>query len=86
MLNLFRMIIEQLAFFLLRDMSGRRQIRRANRANCRGGSHNRGHVERNQFKLWHDNPVEFLMKFRKFARSLSDFVYRQLESERETRY
>lgn len=38
---------------------------------------------RNRFKLRHENPVEFLIKFWKFARSFPDFVYRQPESGRE---
>jgi len=84
MQNLSRMTIGQLVLFCsvicLVVVRLEEQIERT----LWGGSHDRGHVGRNQFKLRHENPVEFLMKFWKFARSFSDFVYRQLESG--TRY
>lgn len=57
-------------------MSDRRQIRRTNVAATVTIA---GYVRRNQFKPRREESVEFLMKFWKFARSFSDFVYRQLE-------
>lgn len=59
MVNLSRMIIEQLAFFgsvicLVVVRLDEQMLRH------RAGSHDCGHVGRNQFKLRHENPLNFL--------------------------
>jgi len=76
------MTIGTISIFFLGDTSDRRQIRRTN---VTAAATIARYVRWNQFKLRREESVEFLMKFWKFARSFSDFVYRQLEQARGRR-